>query len=158
MRSICLLVRAVFFISLPFCGCQGLNYLFIILRFLSIHHCSSFRPKAMYFHCQFTLICSKCETLVIRSVVKHGQNTLGPLMMLTHQVQCLCSLSLKRQPISGSKLDLLSFLNFPWGCMILLPNKHNGDSLSSLRIAQILESNCLKTRKLIEQRAEILFV
>lgn len=42
--------------------------------------------------------------------------------------------------------------------MILLPNKHNGNSLSSQRRAQILESNCLKRCELIEQRAEILIV
>lgn len=65
------------------------------------------------------------------SVVQHGQNTLGPLMKLVHQLQCLCSISLSRQPISGSKLDLLSFLNFPQGGMIVLSNKHNCNSVLS---------------------------
>lgn len=66
-------------------------------------------------------------------------------MILTHQVQCLCSVSLNRQTISASKLDLLSFLNFPQGRMILLYNKHYGSSPSLRRVAQILESNCLQT-------------
>lgn len=88
-----------------------------------------------------------CDTSVILSVLQRGQNTLGPLTMLTHQVWCLCSVSLNRQPISGPKLDLLSFLNFPEGRVILLSNKHDCKSLSSRRVAQILESNCLQTLK-----------
>ena len=88
-----------------------------------------------------------CDTSVILSVLQRGQNTLGPLTMLTHQVWCLCSVSLNRQPISGPKLDLLSFLNFPEGRVILLSNKDDCNSLSSRRVAQILESNCLQTLK-----------
>lgn len=77
-------------------------------------------------------------------------------MMLTHLVRCLRSISPNRQLISGSKLDLLSFLNFPQGCVILLSNKHKCNSLSSLRVAGILESNCRWTWRPTESHCKVI--
>lgn len=122
----CIFLHVLPFLSLPACSAS--------VRHTRISSGLSRRPLLQVFplsvHPYFLQV---RDTRAIISVVQHGQNTLGPLMVLTHQVQCLCSILLNRQPISGSKLDLLSFLNFPQGRMILLSNKHNCCSPSSQR-------------------------